>query len=211
MIPVLITVVLLVAPGLAFGQSAAPAAEAGCGAARESIPAAPRTNGFLSLEGVQANRDLSLPVNQPPLRSRRGARKISDGPRTSYHCRTLEWHAGPTHTMARRALRTEARNFFARPAGTVTGGPGLHPDVLKAVQPWLRGGYLDGSGAEDPADNKYGTLFGILPTSYPARSSFLDPNFITGKAIPPEPICLGFHMDFDPVACFHLSKSMIPS
>ncbi|HEV2379314.1 MAG TPA: hypothetical protein VG206_05910 [Terriglobia bacterium] len=34
----------------------------------------------------------------------------------------------------------------------------MHASVLKAVQPWLRGGYLDGSGGGDPADNRHGTL-----------------------------------------------------
>jgi len=48
----------------------------------------------------------------------------------------------------------------------VAGGAGLHPNVLKAVQPWLRGGYLDGSGAGDPADNKHGTLRCRPPTSH---------------------------------------------
>jgi hypothetical protein len=49
------------------------------------------------------------------------------------------------------------------------GGAGLHPSFLKAVQPWLRGGYLDGSEHGDPADNKHGTFSAVssLPLSPP--------------------------------------------
>lgn len=167
-------------PGLAFGQSA-PTSDAGCGVARKGIPTAWPTKGVLSPEAVQQNAELPLPVNQLLLPRHNSARRISTPPPPSSHCRTLEWHAGPTHSMARRALRTEARNFFANPTRPLAGGAGLHPDVLRAIQPWLRGGYLDGNGAGDPAGNKHGTFSPILPASYPARSSSLNSNLISSN------------------------------
>jgi hypothetical protein len=61
--------------------------------------------------------------------------------------------------------------------GAIAGAAGLHANVLRAVQPWLRGGYLDGSGAGDPADNKHGTLRCRPPTSH------LDSTFFFSKII----------------------------
>lgn len=48
--------------------------------------------------------------------------------------------------------------FSASAQARAPGGASLSPNFLKAVQPWLRGGYLDGSGRGDPVDNKHGTF-----------------------------------------------------
>jgi hypothetical protein len=47
-------------------------------------------------------------------------------------------------------------------AGAVEGG--FQPKIVKAVRPWLRGGYFHSSGDNNPNDNVHGTFFAILPT-----------------------------------------------
>ena len=47
-------------------------------------------------------------------------------------------------------------------AGAVEGG--FQPKIVKAVRPWLRGGYFYSSGDNNPNDNIHGTFFAILPT-----------------------------------------------
>jgi hypothetical protein len=41
---------------------------------------------------------------------------------------------------------------------------GYQPPGLKALKPWLRGGYFHGSGDSDPNDASHGTFFNVLPT-----------------------------------------------
>ena len=41
---------------------------------------------------------------------------------------------------------------------------GWQPAVLRAIRPWLRGGFNYGSGDGDPNDARHGTFFQILPT-----------------------------------------------
>jgi hypothetical protein len=47
-------------------------------------------------------------------------------------------------------------------AGAVEGG--FQPKIVKAVRPWLRGGYFYSGGDNNPNDNIHGTFFAILPT-----------------------------------------------
>jgi len=41
---------------------------------------------------------------------------------------------------------------------------GFQPNLLPKLNPWLRGGFTDGSGDGNPNDNKHGTFFQVLPT-----------------------------------------------
>ena len=41
---------------------------------------------------------------------------------------------------------------------------GYQPPIVKAVRPWLRGGYFYSTGDGNPNDNVHGTFFAILPT-----------------------------------------------
>jgi len=47
-------------------------------------------------------------------------------------------------------------------AGVVEGG--FQPKIVKAVRPWIRGGYFYSTGDNNPNDNVHGTFFAILPT-----------------------------------------------
>ncbi len=52
---------------------------------------------------------------------------------------------------------------------------GFQPKILKALKPWIRGGYTYGSGDKDPNDRKHGTFFQMLPTARPyAQFPFYD-------------------------------------
>lgn len=41
---------------------------------------------------------------------------------------------------------------------------GYQPKIVKAVRPWLRGGYFYSSGDNNPNDDIHGTFFAVLPT-----------------------------------------------
>lgn len=65
-------------------------------------------------------------------------------------------------------------------ASVIAGEAGIQPAVLKSVRPWLRTGYLRGSGDSNPADNTHGTFFQLLPTPRPyARFPFF--NFMNNE------------------------------
>jgi hypothetical protein len=52
---------------------------------------------------------------------------------------------------------------------------GWQPNGVPKLRPWLRAGYLRGSGDENPLDGKHGTFFQMLPTPRPyARFPFFD-------------------------------------
>jgi hypothetical protein len=60
-------------------------------------------------------------------------------------------------------------------AGMVDIEAGFQPKILPKLKPWIRGGYYYGTGDNNPADNKHGTFFQILPTARPfARFPFFD-------------------------------------
>jgi len=52
---------------------------------------------------------------------------------------------------------------------------GFQPALLKAIKPWIRGGYTFGSGDGNPNDGRHETFFQILPTPRPyARLPFFN-------------------------------------
>lgn len=52
---------------------------------------------------------------------------------------------------------------------------GWQPATLRKLRPWLRAGFLHGSGDGDPSDAHHGTFFGVLPTPRPyARLPFFN-------------------------------------
>jgi hypothetical protein len=188
LISALITIVVLVlGPGLAYGQSPAWLLRAASKSMRASVRAVEA--GWLqsSLTGLRVStltesgpagcvvastagdRVNSLhssnpSVARPPSDPRR--RWVKHSSKSS-----LAFVAGPQ-------LR-----FTASPEsilGWSSGGAGLHPSVLKTVQPWLRGGYLDG-GAGDPADNKHGSFDPVFSLRLPLEFQSSSLSFIGGS------------------------------
>ncbi len=77
----------------------------------------------------------------------------------------LFWGAAQTGSWGAQTHRAHA---FAVEAG-------IQPKVAKALKPWFRGGFYDGSGDGNAADGKHGTFFQVLPTPRPfARFPFFN-------------------------------------
>jgi hypothetical protein len=62
-------------------------------------------------------------------------------------------------------LQTGKWGVLDHRAGAASVEAGLQPPVLKSLKPWVRFGVHHGSGDADPADNKHGTFFQVLPTA----------------------------------------------
>ena len=150
----LITVVLLVlVPGLAYGQSPALILKAAAAGMKESRNRAVRWD-HTALRYLARDQVLAMDPESCLLQ---------------LHCdtRRLDSQARARHRFRSAASRHHAAGFESRSGSPVykciqtttmrAGVGGLHASVLKAVQPWLRGGYLDGNGHGDPADNRHGT------------------------------------------------------
>ena len=184
MISALITIVVLVlGPGLAYGQSPAWLLRACSKSLRASVRASEA--GWLR----SALADLYVPAvgeaRQAGSLIRRTADRHVSSQRQQNPCaarssgRLRRWNQQSNQLAPQLALLPLRLASRASALGWSSGGAGLHPSVLKAVQPWLRGGYLDGSGAGDPADNKHGTFSSDFslpssPESKPSRQRFIN-------------------------------------
>jgi hypothetical protein len=77
----------------------------------------------------------------------------------------LAWGAIQTGRWGTQTQRAYAFDFEG----------GFQPAILSSLKPWLRGGFTEGSGDGNPADNHHGTFFQILPTPRPyARFPFFN-------------------------------------
>ncbi len=183
MISALITIVVLVlGPGLAYGQSPAWLLRACSKSLRASVRVTEaswfqstladlyvpvvteaRATAYLitptANSSASSQRQANLSAARPPGNSRRQWSGLSDQI-PAPHVAVLQ----PKFNVSRAGALDSS-----------SGGAGLHPSVLKAVRPWLRGGYLDGSGAGDPADNRHGTsaFEFCLPSSSESKPSSL--------------------------------------
>lgn len=60
-------------------------------------------------------------------------------------------------------------------ASAIAAEVGFQPKILPKLKPWLRAGVFNGSGDNNPNDDKHGTFFQMLPTPRPfARFPFFD-------------------------------------
>lgn len=189
MISALITiVVLLLGPGLAYGRSPVRLLRAAANSLRASIGAAERgfawspaqmgipvlTRAELLVRFAPATApDLTLRPQRPSGEAAGRARFKRQGLRSSG-----EAVSAPIPTSTACLLTDSPVCSRAR----AIGGAVFHPSLLKAVQPWLRGGYLDGSGAGDPADNKHGTFACVFFTPSSARLNHFHPKLASGPA-----------------------------
>jgi hypothetical protein len=97
-----------------------------------------------------------------------------------HYLQALDTGAGTIDLMTWGALQTGSWGNLGDRAGVFAGEAGVQPRLLKAVRPWLRAGYLYGSGDGNPADKTHGTFFQILPTPRPyARFPFF--NFMNNE------------------------------
>jgi hypothetical protein len=161
LISTLITIVLLVlVPGLAYGQSPKSILKSCSESVRDAMRAGVEGGAWSTVTGGASYRlgDFVVRLDEP--RGSQWQRQMDEirlAARGRPRLRAGEARAGTADRMSRG---THPNIVYA--LAYTRGGAGLHPDVLRSVRPWLRGGYLDGSGHGDPADNKHGTLVCIL-------------------------------------------------
>jgi hypothetical protein len=71
---------------------------------------------------------------------------------------------GPVDLLFWGAVQTGSWGALTQRAGAFAAEAGWQPAILEGLKPWLRGGYDYGSGDSNPADQKHGTFFQVLPT-----------------------------------------------
>jgi hypothetical protein len=161
----LITIVLLVlVPGLAYGQSPKSILKSCSESVRDAVRAGAEGGAWSTVTGCASYHRADFVLRLDETRISQWQRQMDESrspARTRPRLRPGDVRAGAADQMW-RATGPNIAYAFAHARGVVTAGAGLHPDVLRSVRPWLRGGYLDGSGHGDPADNKHGTLACIL-------------------------------------------------
>jgi hypothetical protein len=97
-----------------------------------------------------------------------------------HYLQAVESAAGTLDFLAWGAIQTGSWGALADRAGVFAAEAGIQPKVVKAIRPWLRAGYLYGSGDGNPSDTKHGTSFQLLPTPRPyARFPFF--NFMNNE------------------------------
>lgn len=161
----LITIVLLVlVPGLAYGQSPKSILKSCSESVRDAVRIGAEGGAWSTVAGCASYHrgDYVLQLDESRISQRqRQMDESRSAARSRPRLRPGDVRAGAADRMW-RGTDPNIAYAFAHARGAVTAGAGLHPDVLRSVRPWLRGGYLDGSGHGDPADNKHGTLAYLL-------------------------------------------------
>jgi hypothetical protein len=115
--------------------------------------------------GYRDNRDSVLKTDNRQLEGRLADTESIDlatfGGHTLY---AVETAAGAIDLLAWGAVQTGSWGELAQRGGAFSVEAGWQPNVLDAIQPWIRGGWQYGSGDHDPADTTHGTFFQVLPT-----------------------------------------------
>jgi hypothetical protein len=75
--------------------------------------------------------------------------------------------AGPVDLLAWGVVQTGRWGALDHGAYAFDFEAGWQIPGIPALKPWLRGGYTQSSGDDDPADDKHGTFFEVLPTPRP--------------------------------------------
>ena len=89
---------------------------------------------------------------------------IAIGTYGGHYLQTATTPAGAVDLLFWGAVQTGAWGTLTQRAGAFAAEAGWQPAALDALKPWIRGGYNYGSGDSDPADQKNGTFFQLLPT-----------------------------------------------
>ena len=81
-----------------------------------------------------------------------------------HYLRSRTSHRGTADLLFWGARQVGTWGRLSHKAGAFAAEAGWQPPVLRAVRPWLRGGYNYGSGDPNPNDGSHGTFFQVLPT-----------------------------------------------
>jgi Alginate export len=115
--------------------------------------------------GYSDYRDGVVKTDNRPLAVRAGdTGHINIGTYGGHYLQTVQSSLGTLDLLAWGAMQTGSWGKLAQRSGAFAAEAGLQPPVLRAVRPWLRGGYDYGSGDGNPNDKTHGTFFQVLPT-----------------------------------------------
>lgn len=121
-----------------------------------------------------------LKTDNRPAAQRLADGNIRIGTFGGHYLHAFETKPATLDLLAWGALQAGSWGALADRAGAFAAEAGIQPRTLQAVRPWLRTGYLYGSGDGNAADDKHGTFFQILPTPRPyARFPFF--NFMNSE------------------------------
>ena len=113
--------------------------------------------------------------NRPAAARNADSGSIVVGTYGGHYLRVATTPAGPVDLLFWGALQTGSWGTLTHRAGAFAAEAGWQPKGLSTWRPWIRGGYDYGSGDVNPADDKHGTFFQVLPTARPyARMPFFN-------------------------------------
>jgi hypothetical protein len=81
-----------------------------------------------------------------------------------HYIHSLDTSAGTLDLLFWGALQTGRWGMLEHRAGAGSVEGGFQPAALRRLKPWVRAGWLYGSGDDDPADSTHKTFFQVLPT-----------------------------------------------
>jgi hypothetical protein len=81
-----------------------------------------------------------------------------------HYIQAIPTAAGTFDLLGWGALQTGKWGLLTQRSGAGAVQAGFQPKIVKAVRPWLRGGYFYSTGDNNPNDDIHGTFFAILPT-----------------------------------------------
>jgi len=115
--------------------------------------------------GYSDYRDGVVKADNRPLAVRTAdTGHINIGTYGGHYLQTVRSSAGTVDFLAWGAVQTGSWGSLAQRSSAFAVEAGWQPPVVRAVRPWLRGGYDYGSGDGNPNDNTHGTFFQVLPT-----------------------------------------------
>jgi hypothetical protein len=115
--------------------------------------------------GYQDLRDGIVKTDNRPLAVRTAdIGHIAIGTFGGHYIHVLQTSAGSFDALGWLALQTGTWGSQRQRSDAFAVEGGWQPPVLKAVKPWLRGGYDYGSGDKNASDSTHGTFFQVLPT-----------------------------------------------
>jgi hypothetical protein len=89
---------------------------------------------------------------------------VNIGTYGGHYIHVLDTGTGRFDVLGWLALQTGSWGSLRQRSEAFAAEGGWQPPVLKAVKPWLRGGYDYGSGDKNANDGTHGTFFQVLPT-----------------------------------------------